>query len=71
MKKIMVILRHKELLLWIVELILLFDHVLEQEVWDDSDREDLSTLVNDLGNFFILQSHHVLSVDLEEEKSFK
>ena len=50
---------------------LLFDHVLEQEVRDDRDCENLSTLINDLGDVLVLQSHHILTVDLKIENKMQ
>ena len=43
---------------------LLLDHVLVEEVWDDSDREDLSAVVDDLGHLLVFQAHHILTIDL-------
>ena len=49
---------------------LLLDHVREEEVWYHGDRDDVSTLVDQLGNLLVLQTNHVLAVHLKFKKKF-
>ena len=49
---------------------LLLDHVREEEVRYHGDRDDVSTLVDQLGNLLVLQTHHVLAVHLKFKKKF-
>ena len=44
---------------------LLFDHVIEEVGWDDSDGDSLPSVVNDLGNLLVLHSYHVLTINLK------
>ena len=37
-----------------------------QKVGNHSHSDDLSSLVNNLGNFPIFQAHHILSIDFQE-----